>query len=499
MNTLGLGGLARVEFDTAVGQYLLDPSRKEYLLSVMMQEHLREDFQEESECISSGEQFDIFTDENNKWSDFGLSYCLATEALAEAIRIKLEKEDLLKLYNIAELPLITVLSGMETAGFRVDGSELKTVGAGLSERITQLRERIHDIAGEPFNINSPSQLGIILFEKLGLPASKKTKTGYATGAEVLEKLVDKHEIIRLIQEHRMLVKLYGTYVEGLLPLIGEDGRIHAHFNQTVTTTGRISCTEPNLQNIPIKEETGREIRKAFLADSEDYVLVGADYSQIELRVLAHLSQDEALIEDFRQGADIHRRTAARVFNLNEDQVTTLHRSRAKAVNFGIIYGMSSFGLSEGLGITRKEAENYINEYFKTHKAVQEFMDEQIRFCRENGYVTTILGRRRWIPDIRASMYMVRQAGERLAMNTPVQGSAADIIKLAMIKVHEALLREKLRSRMILQVHDELIIETHQEELEIVSKLLKENMEGAIELSVPLIAEINVSFSWFDLK
>ena len=297
----------------------------------------------------------------------------------------------------------------------------------------------------------------------------------------------------------MLVKLYGTYVEGLLPLIGEDNRIHAHFNQTVTTTGRISCTEPNLQNIPIREETGREIRKAFIADSDEYLLVGADYSQIELRVLAHLSQDEALIEDFRQGADIHRRTAARVFNLSEDAVTPVHRGRAKAVNFGVIYGMSSFGLSEGLGIKRKEAENYIAEYFKTHSAVQEFLNEQISFCRAKGYVTTLLGRRRWIPDIRASVYMVRQAGERLAMNTPVQGSAADIIKLAMIRVHQALVSEKLRSRLILQVHDELIIQTHVDELAVVSKLLKENMEKAIELRVPLIAEINTGRCWYNLK
>jgi DNA polymerase-1 len=297
----------------------------------------------------------------------------------------------------------------------------------------------------------------------------------------------------------MLTKLNSTYVEGILPLIGSDGRIHPHFQQTVTATGRISCTEPNLQNIPIRQELGRAIRKAFVPENGSFLLVGADYSQIELRVLAHLTQDPALMEDFRVGADIHRRTAARVFGVAEDEVTSLLRNRAKAVNFGVIYGMSGFGLSEELGIGRKEAERYIDEYFRTHTAVKTFMDGQIRYCREHGHVLTVLGRRRRIPEISASGHTVRQFGERLAMNTPIQGSAADIIKLAMIRVDGALRAAKLRSRLILQVHDELIIEARGDELEAVKTLLRENMEQAFPLSVPLTVELSTGTNWYELK
>jgi DNA polymerase-1 len=415
------------------------------------------------------------------------------------MRPKLEEAGLTGLLEEVELPLARALAAMEAAGFSIDRAELEAIGLTLHKRVEGLTKEIHRSAGGSFNINSPAQLGVTLFEKLGLPPSKKTKIGYATGADILEKLRGKHEIIDMVLEYRMLSKLSGTYVEGLVPLIAPDGKIHAHFQQTVTATGRISCAEPNLQNIPVKQEIGRAIRKAFKPGGAGRVLVGADYSQIELRILAHMSGDAALTEDFMQGADIHRRTAARVFGVAEGEVTPLQRSRAKAVNFGVIYGMSGFGLSEELGITRKEAEAHIDEYFRAHGAVRAFMDGQIEKCRECGYVTTILGRRRWIPEINASAANVRKLGERLAMNTPIQGSAADVIKIAMVKVEDALRRQGLESKLILQVHDELIIDAREDELEAVSALLRENMESARELRAPLVVELKVGADWRELK
>ncbi|MDR1134835.1 MAG: DNA polymerase I [Clostridiales Family XIII bacterium] len=496
---LGLADHIDICFDTAVGQYILEPTRKDYSLALLISEYFQEIFKDDAGNSGAYGQIDMFAEKDADCAAFGALYCSAVDALMQEEAERLAEDELCRLFESAELPLIKVLAGMEFAGFAVDREELHRVGDGLSENISGIAGKIHDLAGGAFNINSPAQLGVVLFEKLGLPSSKKTKTGYATGAEVLEKLRDKHEIIDLILEYRMLAKISGTYVGGLLPLIGGDGKIHAHFQQTVTATGRISCTEPNLQNIPIKQPQGREIRKAFVTSGEDYVLTGADYSQIELRVLAHLSGDEALLEDFRKGADIHRRTASRVFGLSEDEVTPLQRGRAKAVNFGVIYGMSSFGLSEELGITRKEAEAYIDDYFKAHPAVRAYMDEQIGLCRMNGYVSTILGRRRRIPEINTSAHNMRQLGERLAMNTPIQGSAADIMKLAMIKTDKALREHGLRSKLILQVHDELIIETALDELETVKLLLKENMENAVQLDVPLTVEINVGKNWYALK
>ena len=356
------------------------------------------------------------------------------------------------------------------------------------------------MAGEEFNINSPQQLGDILFEKLGLPAGKKTKRGYSTSADILEKIKDKHPIVPAVLEYRTLSKLKSTYIDGMIPLIDpEDDRIHAHFNQTVTATGRISCTEPNLQNIPIRQELGRKLRKAFVPDNGSCMLVGADYSQIELRVLAHMSGDEGLICAFNNGEDIHRATAANVLGVSEDEITIEERSRAKAVNFGVIYGMSSFGLSSELNITRKDAEEYINAYFDKHRAVKEFMDSQVEFCKEHGYVTTVMGRKRYIKEIHASAYMVRQVGERLAMNTPIQGSAADIIKLAVIRVHDALRKNGLKSKLILQIHDELIINAYDDERDVVEKLLTENMESAYRLAVKLKADLNEGSDWYDLK
>ena len=360
--------------------------------------------------------------------------------------------------------MIEVMASMEYEGFKVDRGTLMDFGRELSQKIDEISARVFDMAGETFNLNSPFQLGDILFEKLGLPAGKKTKRGYSTSADILERIKDKHPIVPAVLEYRTLSKLKSTYIDGLIPLINEnDGKVHAHFNQTVTTTGRISCTEPNLQNIPVRQEMGRQLRKAFIPDSDNCVLVGADYSQIELRVLAHMSGDEALIDAFNRGEDIHRATAANVLGVPESEITIEERSRAKAVNFGVIYGMSSFGLSSELNITRKDAEEYIDTYFRKHTAVKAFMDGQVESCREKGYVTTIMGRKRYIKEIKASGYMVRQVGERLAMNTPIQGSAADIIKIAMIKVYNAIKSGKLKSSLILQVHDELIINTYEDE------------------------------------
>ena len=460
---------------------------------------LEEGIIDEKEFFEENGQVDLFTDPTEQYMTYGCEVCGAILNLAEAQKAQIADQKLETVLYEAELPLVEVMASMEHEGFRTDKKILEGFGVVLAEQIGELTKQIYGLAGEEFNINSPLQLGNILFEKLGLPAGKKTKRGYSTSADILEKLMDKHPIIPLILEYRTVSKLKSTYVDGLIPLISStDGKVHAHFNQTVTTTGRISCTEPNLQNIPIRQEMGRKLRKAFIPE-ENCVLVGADYSQIELRVLAHMSGDEALIESFNNGEDIHRATAARVLGIPEDKITLEERSRAKAVNFGVIYGMSAFGLSSELRITRKDADEYIKAYFAKHAAVKEFMDEQVKFCKANGYVSTLLGRKRFIKEINASAYMVKQVGERLAMNTPIQGSAADIIKLAMIKVFRALRDQGLRSRLILQVHDELIINTREEEKEQVEKLLTENMESAYELAVKLKADLNEGESWYELK
>ncbi|MDR0518914.1 MAG: DNA polymerase I [Clostridiales Family XIII bacterium] len=489
-----------VVFDTAIAQYLLEPSASNYSIKRLALEYFGVEVQDDDEFYKSGAQLDMLADQTAVYAEYGLSHCRAVRSLHAAILPRLEDEGLTDVYSRAELPLIAPLAAMETEGFDFDKDALTKVGETISEGVAGLTEEIYGIAGEEFNINSPQQLGIILFEKLQLSGAKKTKTGYATGAEILEKLADEHPIARKVLEYRTLVKLRGTYIDGLIPLVAADGRIHAHFRQTVTATGRISCTEPNLQNIPIRQEFGRQIRKAFVPGEENHVLLGADYSQIELRILAHFSGDPSLIEDFRQGADIHRRTAARVFGVaNEAEVTAAQRSGAKAVNFGIIYGMSSFGLSEGLGIARAEAESYINEYFAAHRAVKEYLDASVESAKESGYAETLLGRKRFIPELKATNYMTRQLGERLAMNTPIQGSAADIMKLAMIAVYDGLRERGLRSRVILQVHDELIIRAHIDELDEVSAVLKEKMESAYELAVPLVADMNTGANWYELK
>lgn len=390
------------------------------------------------------------------------------------------------------------MAAMEKEGFRADREYLNEFGSTLTEEVNKLAASIHEMAGEEFNINSPAQLGTILFEKLELQHGKKTKKGYSTNAEVLEKIKNDHPIVPAILEYRTLAKLKSTYIDGLIPLINADGKIHAHFQQTVTATGRISCTEPNLQNIPIRQELGRKLRNAFIPE-DGCSLVGADYSQIELRVLAHMAEDKALIDAFNNGEDIHRATASNVLGIPEDQITIEERSRAKAVNFGVIYGMSSFGLSGELNISRKEADEYIKAYFEKHEKVKEFMDASVDYAKANGYVTTVMGRKRYIKEIHASNYMVRQIGERLAMNTPIQGSAADIIKLAMIKVYDAIRKEGLKSRLILQIHDELIINTYPDEKETIEKLLTENMESAYKMLVELKAECSEGSNWYELK
>ena len=437
---------------------------------------------------------------NDDITGLGREFCAAAYALAPLFRKALEEAELSELFDQVEMPLTDTLAEIEVNGFFYDAGAMDEISDAITKRIDVLTKTIIELAGEPFNINSPRQLGEILFEKLGLKGGKKNKNGYSTSADILEKLVDDHPIIEQVLEYRMLVKLMGTYIEGLPAFVAEDGKIRAHLMQTITATGRLSCVDPNLQNIPIRKEPGRQLRRAFVPESEDYILMGADYSQIELRILAHLSGDPALIEDFRSGADIHRRTAARVFGVADDEEVTIEqRSGAKAVNFGIIYGMSSFGLSEELAITRKDAGRYIAEYFNKHESVRGYMDGCIAEARAKGYTTTIMGRKRPIPEIAASQYVVRQLGERLAMNSPVQGSAADIIKVAMNRVRAALAEEGLESTLILQVHDELILQVKKSEEEAVARLLKREMEGAASLSVPLVAEVKTGANWYELK
>ena len=489
-----------VNWDTQVAQYVLDPGRSDYSISGLSTEFLRMTVEDEKTFLDENGQMDLLSDPSQKYLDYGLRWCVASINLQRIQQQEISRQDLDGVLCDIELPLIEVMAAMEKEGFKADPAYLEHFGEELSREIDRLTGEIHEMAGEEFNINSPTQLGPILFEKLELPHGKKTKRGYSTSADILEKVKDKHPIVPAILEYRQLTKLKSTYVDGLIPLINrEDGKIHAHFMQTVAATGRISCTEPNLQNIPIRTELGRKLRNAFIPDGPEATLVGADYSQIELRVLAHMSEDPALIDAFNHGEDIHRATAANVLGVPEDEITTEERSRAKAVNFGVIYGMSAFGLSSNLNISRKEADEYIKAYFHKHQAVKDFMDGQVAFCKENGYVRTMFGRKRYINEIKASQYMVRQIGERLAMNSPIQGSAADIIKIAMVSVYRSLREQGLRSRLILQIHDELIIHTDLEELETVKKLLVEKMEAAVQMNVALKADLNEGGNWYELK
>ena len=403
-----------------------------------------------------------------------------------------------KLYRTIELPLVFTLSDMEKVGMAMDRDALLSYGPGLRVTIDELEKRIYEEAGEEFNINSPKQLGDILFGKMGLEGGKKTKTGYSTAADVLEKLAPEYPVVDDILTYRKYTKLNSTYVEGLSQAVSSDGRVHSTFQQKVTATGRISSTEPNLQNIPIRMELGKKIRKVFYP-ADGCVFLDADYSQIELRVLAHLSGDENLINAYLEGQDIHRSTAARVFHTPFEEVTDHQRSNAKAVNFGIVYGISAFGLSQNLNISRAEAQEYIDSYYEAYPDLKTYLDGLVDRAREKGYAETMFGRRRPIPELKSSNFMTRQFGERVAMNSPIQGTAADIIKIAMVRVHDRLAKEGLESKLVLQVHDELLIEAKQDELETVKKLLREEMEGAVKMRVPLSIDMEEGSNWYDAK
>ena len=476
--------LKNLNFDGEIASYLLNPSESKYDMLNLLNQY--------SGINTSG----IDADDKN---GIAALYVQKLDDIKRNMLTEINKHGMNELFEKIEMPLIEVLSSMECLGFKVDAQILHDIGFELSEEIDKLTGEIYDIAGSEFNINSPKQLGVILFEKLNLPVIKKTKTGYSTDAEVLEELSDKHEIVDKIINYRQLVKLKSTYTDGLISCIGKDGRIHSSFNQTVTATGRISSTEPNLQNIPIKMEQGRRIRKAFVPENDEYVIISGDYSQIELRVLAHISQDKSLINSFVNNEDIHRRTASEVFGIPMDEVTPLQRSRAKAVNFGIIYGQSDYGLSRELKISRKEAKSYIDNYFKRYSGVKDYLDSAILDAKDKGYVTTLMNRIRYIPEINSTNKNVKKFGERLAMNTPIQGSAADIIKIAMVKVYSRIKKEKLKSRLILQVHDELIVEAYKNEIDYMKQLIKSEMENAVKLSVPLVVDINVGNNWYEAK
>ena len=417
---------------------------------------------------------------------------------APILQEQLKENNMWKLFVDVEMPLVETLYDMEQCGVRVEADELKAYGEKLGVRVHELEQEIYEEADEIFNINSPKQLGVILFEKMGLQGGRKTKTGYSTAADVLEKLAPEYPIVAKILEYRQMAKLKSTYADGLAGFIQADGRIHGKFHQTITATGRLSSAEPNLQNIPVRMELGRLIRKVFIPE-DGFVFVDADYSQIELRILAHCSGDDMLINAYRQAQDIHRITASQVFHVPFDEVTDLQRRNAKAVNFGIVYGISSFGLSQDLSISRKEAAEYIDQYFLTYPGIKTFLDNTVASAREHGYVETLFGRRRPMPELKSSNYMQRSFGERVAMNAPIQGTAADIIKVAMIGVSRRLKEKQMKSRLVLQVHDELLIETYIPELEQVEEILKEEMERAADLKVPLLVDMHTGNNWYEAK
>ncbi|KNY25223.1 DNA polymerase I [Pseudobacteroides cellulosolvens ATCC 35603 = DSM 2933] len=484
-----------------IGAYILSPSRDTYTVTELSEDYMGLDVSSIEEMLGKGKKkLQINDIPVNELAPVIGMYSELIYSLYELIHKKLDENDQLKLYYEIELPLIEVLADMEHLGIKVNIDTLKSFSVEMEDRINQLIKDIYELAGEEFNINSTKQLGVILFDRLKLPVIKKTKTGYSTDVEVLEQLEPMHEIVAKLLEYRHLVKLKSTYVEGLMKVMNPStGRIHSSFNQTVTVTGRISSTEPNLQNIPVKLEMGRKIRKVFVPENEEYLLSDGDYSQIELRVLAHITGDENMIAAFINNEDIHTSTASKVFNIPKEQVTPFMRSSAKAVNFGIVYGIGDFSLSKDLGITRKEARKYIDEYLGEYPKVKQYMHDIVVQGKEMGFVSTIYNRRRYLPELKSSNFNIRSFGERIAMNTPIQGSAADIIKIAMVKVYKALKNRNLRSRLILQVHDELIIETHKDELKEVEELLKECMETVASLLVPLTVEVRSGGSWYDVK
>lgn len=484
-------------FDAGLAAYLLQPNQSEYEYDTLAKVYLDVTLPSEKEMLGK-EKLGYFSFEDERVQKWMAYQAIVPYKIKSVLREKLKETGMESLYDEMELPCLYALYEMEKNGIRVDGEALHQYGKKLRTRIEELTAEIHAMAGEEFNINSPKKLGEILFEKLGLKNGKKTKTGYSTSAEVLEKLKNAHPIIPKILEYRQLTKLNSTYAEGLAGYIRADGRIHGKFHQTVTVTGRISSADPNLQNIPTRMPLGREIRKVFIPE-EGSVFVDADYSQIELRVLAHMSGDAALIAAYQADEDIHAITASQVFDVPLDQVDSTLRRKAKAVNFGIVYGISSFGLGQDLDISRKEAEGYIEKYFATYGKVKKFLDRTVEDAKKNGYTVTMFGRRRPIPELASSNFMTRSFGERAAMNAPVQGTAADIIKIAMVRVNRRLKKEHLQSKLVLQIHDELIIETKKEEVEIVQKILVQEMMHAADLAVPLLVDANVGDSWYDAK
>ena len=485
-------------FDTGVAAYLLNPLKSTYGYDDLARDFLGETLPSKAELFGKIPLDNARVMDAESYEKHAASLALVPFSAYEVIRGKLADTGMEELFRTIEMPLIFSLHRMEQVGIKVERQELAEYGQKLSVQIEVLEKDIYQLAGREFNINSPKQLGEILFDELKLPEGKKTKTGYSTSADILEKLRDVHPIVGRVLEYRTLAKLKSTYADGLAAFIGEDHRIHGTFNQTITATGRISSTEPNLQNIPIRMELGREIRKVFVP-KEGCVLVDADYSQIELRILAHMSGDQRLIAAYRDAEDIHRLTASQVFHVPLEEVTPQLRRNAKAVNFGIVYGISAFGLSEDLSISRKEANEYIHKYFETYPDVKRFLDRLVAEGKEKGYVTTIFGRRRPIPELKSANFMQRAFGERVAMNSPIQGTAADIMKIAMIRVDRALREEGLKSRIILQVHDELLIEAPAAEAEKAAEILRREMSGAAEFSVPLEVDVNTGDSWFDTK
>ena len=482
-------------FDTALAAYLLDASASSYDLEGLCIRYCG--FALHTHDNDMEEQLSLLSDDSNALT-FALENAATIACLEEVLRGKIHELGMDHLYYEIELPLCAVLAEMESVGVLVDRQALKAYGEGLSDGIELLQNEIYSMAGESFNINSPKQLGKILFEKLMLPAGKKTKTGWSTNAEVLEKLRGKHPIIQHILDYRTLTKLKSTYADGLLKVIHEDGRVRSNFTMTVTATGRLSSVEPNLQNIPVRKEQGSQIRKMFVA-APGNVLVDADYSQIELRLLAHISNDETMRNAFRNGEDIHAVTASQVFGVALSDVTSNLRSQAKAVNFGIVYGMSAFSLAQDIGVFQNEAQAYINAYFEKYHGVREYMSNVIEEGKSNGYVSTIYGRRRYMPELTVSNFNVRSSGERMARNMPIQGTAADIMKLAMVHVHRRLQDEGLQAKLILQVHDELIVECPEAEAEHVCMILKEEMEQVASLSVPLTVDAHVGKNWMEAK
>lgn len=468
-------------FDATVAAYLLNPLKSDYTYEDVARE-----------------QLDLILEDKTDLTTKACYEAYTAYASSAKLEKRLKEDGLWSLFEEIEMPLVFTLYDMEKNGVKVEAEALKLYGDQLGDKIVELEKEIYKDANETFNINSPKQLGVVLFENMKIPGGRKTKTGYSTAADVLEKLAPEYPIVAKILEYRQFTKLKSTYADGLAGYIQEDGRIHGKFNQTVTATGRISSTEPNLQNIPVRVELGRMIRKVFVPE-EEYVFVDADYSQIELRVLAHCSGDEQLIKAYREEADIHRITASQVFHVPFDEVTDLQRRNAKAVNFGIVYGISSFGLSQDLSITRKEAAKYIEDYFHTYPGIKAFLDDAVAHAKENGYVKTLFGRRRPVPELASSNFMQRSFGERVAMNAPIQGTAADIMKIAMIGVNKRLKEQKLKSRLVLQVHDELLIEAHHAEIDIVKEILREEMEQAALLDVPLEIDMHTGNNWYEAK